>query len=105
MVETLDVFPTLCDLAKITKPDFAQGVSLRPILDSPDAPGHAAVSYAKARTIRTQTHRLILHNDGYAELYDHRSPERETKNIAAEHPDIVKELTDVLDKRKPYQTK
>ncbi len=97
MVETLDVFPTLCDLAKITRPEFAQGVSLRPMLESPDAPGHPAVAYAKARTIRTKTHRLILHKDGYAELYDHRSPEKETKNVAMENPDIVKEMTAALD--------
>jgi iduronate 2-sulfatase len=101
MVETLDIFPTLCDLAKISQPDSVQGVSLRPILESPQSPGHPAVSYGKARTIRTETHRLILHNDGFAELYDHRSPEPETENIASEHPDIVKELTAALDKRNP----
>jgi iduronate 2-sulfatase len=92
VVETLDIFPTLCDLARLPKPDFAQGVSLRPILDAPNSPGHAAISYARARTIRTPTHRLIAHPDGLVELYDHTTPEQETRNVAADHPELVEKL-------------
>jgi iduronate 2-sulfatase len=92
MVETLDIFPTLCDLAGLPKPGFVQGVSLRPILEDPEAPGHPAISYAKARTIRTPTYRLIAHKDGHMELYDHTSTEKETRNVADEHPDVVRQL-------------
>ncbi|MGQ9505978.1 MAG: sulfatase [Thermogutta sp.] len=100
IVETMDVFPTLCDLADLPSPDFAQGRSLRAILEDPDEPGHFAVSYtAKARTIRTDHYRLILHDDGYVELYDHHSPEKETRNIASEYPDVVRELSDLLEQR------
>lgn len=99
IVETLDVFPTLCDLAKLPSPKFAQGVSLRPILESPQAPGHTAVSYSRAKTIRSKTHRLILHRDGHAELYDHTSPEVETRNVAGTNSEIVKALTAELMKR------
>lgn len=101
IVETLDVFPTLCDLAGLPLPDFTQGVSLRPILESPDAPGHPAVSYRRARTIRTDTHRLIAHPDGYIELYDQTSPAKETRNVADDHPGLVQELTARLDQRRP----
>ena len=97
VVETLDVFPTLCDLAGLPVPDFVDGVSLRPLLDDPDSDGHAAVAYhRKARTIRTDTHRLILHDDGYAELYDHSSPEKETRNVAASNESLVAQLTQRL---------
>lgn len=99
IVETLDVFPTLCDLAGLPQPDFTQGESLRPVLHSPDTAGHPAFSYTRARTIRTDTHRLIVHPDGYAELYDHRTPEKETRNVAADHPDLVKKLLAQLDQR------
>ena len=99
MVETLDVFPTLCDLAGLPAPDFVDGVSLRPILDSPDAPGHPAVSYGKGNTIRTATHRLIAQKDGYAELYDHTSKAGETKNIAEGNETLVKELKAQLEAR------
>ena len=74
MVETLDLFPTLCELTDLPMPDFVHGVSLRPLLDDPQAAGHPSIAYhGSARTIRTSTHRLILHKDGYAELYDHTS--------------------------------
>ncbi len=100
MAETLDVFPTLCDLAGLPIPDFVDGVSLRPLLENPSLPGHPAFSYnARAKTIRTDTHRLILHNDGYAELYDHTSAEKETKNIAETEPALVEELSNQLKKR------
>jgi len=98
-VETLDVLPTLADLAGLPKPEFAQGVSLRPILESPKAPGHPAISYGRGRTIRTDTHRLIVHRNGHAELYDHRSAAGETKNIAADNPNLVSELTAKLNER------
>ncbi len=100
IVETLDIFPTLCQLAGLPAADFAQGVSLGPILDDPAAPGHVAISYGgNRRTIRTDSHRLIAHKDGYAELYDHRSPEKETQNLAADHPELVKQLRRQLEQR------
>ncbi|MCA9177640.1 MAG: sulfatase [Planctomycetales bacterium] len=93
VVETLDLFPTLCELTGVPRAEFAQGVSLAPILADPAAAGHVAISYqARAETIRTDTHRLIAHKDGYHELYDHRSPAGETANVAAQHPDLVEQL-------------
>lgn len=100
MVETLDVFPTLCDLAGIDLPEFTQGVSLRPMLEDPDTDGHPAVSYTrKARTIRSSTHRLIVHSDGFVELYDHRTPDGETKNVAEAQPEVVASLRAKLQSR------
>ncbi len=78
---------------------FVQGVSLRPILEDPEAPGHPAISYARARTIRTSRYRLIAHKDGYMELYDHTSAVKETRNVADEHPDVVRQLLAQLDTR------
>lgn len=100
VVETLDIFPTLCELTGVPVPDFAQGVSLRPLLNDPSLPGHPAISYSRrARTIRTDSHRLIVHDDNYAELYDHTSAEKETKNIAEANPDLVQELSGQLNQR------
>ena len=100
IVETLDVFPTLCELAKLPFPDFVDGQSLKPQIESPKAEGHPAFAYSKSnRTVRTDTHRLILHKDGYAELYDHTSPAGETQNIAEENPDEVKALSALIEAR------
>lgn len=103
LVETLDIFPTLCDVANLPEPDWAQGVSLRSILENPDAPGHAAISYfsGSRRSIRTETHRLIVHGDGFVELYDHTSPEKETQNVATRHIGLVHQLEAVLRSRIP----
>ncbi len=97
IVETLDVFPTLCELSGVPGPDFAHGTSLVAQLEDPAADGHSAVAYHRnTRTIRTENHRLILHDDGYAELYDHTTAEGETKNIADSNPSLVSQLGDKL---------
>ncbi|MFT5127008.1 MAG: iduronate 2-sulfatase [Rhodothermales bacterium] len=99
VIESLDVFPTLCELTGLAQPEGAQGVSLLPILRSPDSPGHVAISYSgRAQTIRSETHRLIVHKKGEVELYDHRA-DGETKNLAAAHPELVASLRKELDSR------
>jgi len=100
IVETLDLFPTLCDLAGLPEPDFVDGESLRPLLENPASPGHAAFSYGRgAKTIRTNTHRLIVHKDGHVELYDHTSKGSETRNVAKDRPALVQKLSTRLRKR------
>lgn len=97
IVETLDIFPTLCDLTGIEIPQYTQGVSLKEILVDPNTPGHTAYSYGgSASTIRTSTHRMTLHEDGFVELYDHTTVEKETKNLAEKHPELVEDLKNVL---------
>ena len=74
-------------------PEFVQGGSLKGIIENTDSPGRSALGYKKgAKTLRTKTHRLIIHDDGFAELYDHTSSEGETRNIADEQPQKVEEL-------------
>lgn len=102
IVETIDIYPTLCGLAGVPVPEGLAGESLTNLLEDPTAKNGEAVSYFEGNeTIRTDRHRLIRHNNGEKEpafeLYDHGSPEKETKNIAAENPEIVRELTGKLD--------
>ena len=103
VVETLDIFPTVCALAGLDSPDFLQGRSLIPILNNPKSRGHSAIAYrANAQTIRTATHRLIAHSGGELELYDHTTPQGETKNLAATQPGkagkLLRQLTARLEK-------
>ena len=42
---------------------------------------------------------MILHKDGYVELYDHEQPDGETRNVADENLGLVSELTMYLQQR------
>ncbi len=102
IVETIDLYPTLCELAGVPIPEQLSGSSLIQHLEDPKVLGGEAVSYFGANdTIRTDRHRLIRHNPtGKApvfELYDHSSREKESENIAGQNPEFVRELTEKLD--------
>ena len=102
MVESIDVFPTLCQLTGVPTPSGLDGVSLKPCLENISAKGHSAISYGRrGRTIRTQRYRLIVHGKGAVELYDHDQPDAETHNLASEYPNVVARLKEQLDERLP----
>ncbi|MEO1528413.1 MAG: sulfatase [Planctomycetota bacterium] len=98
-VETIDVFPTLCELAGLESPEFVHGVSLTDAMKATDSAGHAAIAYrSKATTIRNDRYRLVQHNDGYVELYDHHA-DGETTNVAKTNPKVVQELKSKMAER------
>lgn len=102
IVESLDIFPTLCELSGLPTPAEAAGVSLKSYLDDVLAVGHPAISYGRrGQTIRTDRYRLIVHGKGSVELYDHDTEQAETKNIADQKPGVVAELTKLLKQRRP----
>ena len=101
IVETLDIYPTLCDLAGLPSPKHLPGASLLPQLADPKAAGHSAISYHRSgTTLRTATHRLIARKDGSFELYDHTTPAGETKNLAAAQPELTTKLHAELKSRR-----
>ncbi len=100
IVETIDVFPTLCELTGLPVPEFACGQSLAEHLPAGEGPSHEAISYSnKAQTIRTEKFRLIAHKDGYNELYNWSAVGSETKNVATANPEIVEALGSQLKTR------
>jgi len=105
VVETVDIFPTLCDLTALPVPDFTDGVSLKAMLKNPKKKGHVAYGYkGGAKTIRTDRYRFTLLKKGESELYDHKNDPFETENIASKNPKLVKELT-ILIKEKELKHK
>jgi arylsulfatase A-like enzyme len=101
LVETLDIYPTLCDLAELSPPPDLDGKSLKSILDSPDLSGKSAVySYwYNLISMRTDRYRLIAHKvegEILYTLFDHQEDPYETRNIAGEKPEIVKKLLPLL---------
>lgn len=104
IVETVDIYPTLCELARVPVPEGLSGESLVGQLENPSQIGGAAVSYwGNAETIRLERLRLIRHKgkNGAAEfeLYEHGSENGETENIADKHPDLVAELSAEIDEK------
>ncbi|QDT53189.1 Arylsulfatase [Caulifigura coniformis] len=73
-VDLMSVYPTLCELASITKPEHVEGVSVKPLLSDPKARWeHVALTTHgfKNHSIRTEAWRYIQYVDGSEELYDH----------------------------------
>lgn len=103
LVETIDLYPTLCELTGITPPPGLDGESLVKILGNPQSAGKEAVySYQKNRiSMRTDRYRLIAHledNTWIFALFDHQTDPYETRNIAEVHKEIVKQLLPLLNK-------
>jgi iduronate 2-sulfatase len=102
IVETIDIYPTLCELAGVSVPDGLSGKSLGKHLNGPGTGGGSAISYRnQMETIRTPQYRLIRHRSKSGEtayeLYDHSGSDGETTNIAAENPGVVKKLSALID--------
>jgi len=97
IVETLDIFPTLCAMTQLPQPILSTGKSLISMLKNPAAKGHTAAAYLpNARTIRVPQYRLIAHSDDTMELYDYSSAQKENLNIANQLPEKVLELKELL---------
>lgn len=85
IVELVDVFPTVADLAGLPIPDSVQGTSLVPVLKNPNAqvkPG--ALSFHNGHSLRVPGWHYIRYNDGSEELYDARMDPHEFDNLASE---------------------
>ena len=88
-VSLLDLFPTLNDLAGLPLITSHDGVSLRPLLDSPATTwSRPAVSeYRQGNVaVRSARYRYIRYQDGSEELYDHSNDHYEWHNLA-DNPD------------------
>ena len=113
LVELLDVYPTVAELCGLPDPKVLEGTSLVPLLKDPKATvkqaaytQHPRPAYYKGKpkamgcSVRTAGRRYTEWRDFEtgdvlaAELYDHDSDPRETKNVAgaADRADEVNKL-------------
>ncbi len=119
LVELVDVYPTLVELADLPTPDGLEGLSVAPLLDDPNRKWKkAAVTVAcrgkgkiegsghldrdmMGRSVRTERYRYTRWHDGSDELYDHDNDPHEYTNLAddAAHAETVKELAKLLGKK------
>lgn len=107
LAEFIDVYPTLCDLAGLDKPDQLHGKSLVPILKNPEAKVKDAVfsRYHDGESVRTERYLYTewINDEGERHarmLYDHKNDPAENVNIAEkpENKTLVKELSKKLEK-------
>lgn len=114
LVESVDIYPTLCELAGIKAPEGLDGRSIAATLNDQTVPtkDHTIHVYPRTgtdktpligRAIRTQRHRLVEWkkigapvSSADLELYDYQTDPLETKNVAAEQPSVVAKLQGLL---------
>lgn len=98
VVELVDLYPTLADLANLPRPCYLAGQSLRPVLDDPS---HRAKDVAftqvdrkgePGRSVRDERWRYTEWANGQAELHDYETDPDETRNHLAEQPDVARRL-------------
>ncbi|HSB60493.1 MAG TPA: sulfatase [Vicinamibacteria bacterium] len=114
LVETVDIYPTLSELAGWPEPGVPQGldgISFARLLDQPGSSTREAVFHAYprevpsrggalvGRAVRTERYRLVEWKQPGAppgtaemELYDYETDPGETRNLAADQPAVVGEL-------------
>ncbi len=116
LVETVDIYPTLCELAGLPAPAGLDGRSFVPTLRNPVAPtkDHIIHVYPRnvpskgqviGRAIRTERYRLVEWkkigapaSEADLELYDYEADPIERKNLAAAQPEVVAKLRALLAK-------
>ncbi|WP_370647614.1 sulfatase [Rhodohalobacter sp. 614A] len=112
LAETVDIYPTLADLAGLPVPNPIQpldGESLVPVLKNPESrvSDHAYHTYPRGRrigrAIRTDQYRLVEWKEIGAdpetadfELYDYSDGLVEKVNLASEKPEVVERLKRIL---------
>jgi arylsulfatase A-like enzyme len=103
IVSTIDIYPTLMELAELQMPYQTRGRSLVPLVKNPDKDWEeAAYSYFRAGySVRVPHYRLTKYfrdEEPVIELFNHNEDPYETKNVADLHPEVVQELLPVLEK-------
>ena len=113
MVETVDIYPTLCELAGLKTPEKLDGISFAPLVTGKSAKGerdHVTHVFPRGnrlgRAIRTPTHRFVEWktigapaDTAEVELYDYAADPLERKNLAREQPETVARMRGLLAKQ------
>jgi iduronate 2-sulfatase len=102
IVELVDLYPSLSQLAGLPVPDEVQGVSLVPVLrDHQASVKNGALSFNKGYSLRTDDWHYMRYSDATVELYDMNSDRNEFTNLASDddYASVVKELDAALNRR------
>ena len=107
LIESIDVYPSLCKLAGLPLPEHLQGQSFAGLMRNPKADWkQAAVGrYRNGDTIRTDKFRFTEYRDPKAKttsrmLYDHSNDPGENINVSKKQPDTISDLASQLKRLK-----
>jgi iduronate 2-sulfatase len=112
LVESVDIYPTLCHLTGLPVPENLDGTSFDAVLKNPTAATKDAVFHVYprgnriGRAVRTSRYRLVEWKrpgappeSAILEIYDYEADPHETKNLADDQPDVVANLRSTLAKQ------
>jgi iduronate 2-sulfatase len=108
MVETVDIFPTLADLCDIPVPAYLEGISIKSLIENPDAPGKQFTVGERdawevhGLTIRSEDHRLMIWIDNTTKdtvdinLFNNFEKPLPYTDISEDNTEIVEDLFEML---------
>ena len=109
LIETVDIYPTLCELAGLPAPTGLDGKSFASVIAAPSTKTRDSVIHVYprnsllGRAIRTDRYRLVEWKKAGGsepadalELYDYQDDPLETQNLASERPEVVKDMLAIL---------
>ena len=112
LVETVDLYPTLAELAGLPAPQGLDGVSFAKVVADPAAKTRDSITHVYprngllGRAIRTARYRMVewkkpgdSAETAEFELYDYETDPLETKNLAKDQPEVLAELRGILAKQ------
>ena len=96
LVESVDIYPTLCDLANLDTPDYIMGESFKSVLNNPKQSfrENTYARFKKADAIVTENFTYSLYENGEEMLYNRKLDPDENKNDVA-NPSYKKVLEDM----------
>ena len=109
LIETVDIYPTLCELTGLPVREGLDGTSFARILQSTEAKTQESVIHVYprggrlGRAIRTDRYRMVEWKEPGAsvataeyELYDYQTDPLETANLATKEPEVLSQLKAIL---------
>lgn len=114
VVETLSIFPTLCELSGLPIPASLDGKSIAGLVQNPKAKWDCPAFSTWGRgshSVRYRDWRYIRYRDGSEELYDHRRDPYEWTNLSGnakyrkDRDSLFKELSNAILNKEQEQTR
>ena len=100
LVEMVDIYPTLCELAGLELPAHVQGKSLVPTMENPKSIHKRAIfgRYHAGETVRTSNFQYSEWNHGGKMLYDHKKDPHEDINVVEDprYAKVVEAMVQLL---------